>query len=194
MEGTTGSLSASKVDNDEKKGLGYVSPTGKPPPKPKVRRNIMLEKFRADVEPSLPPYTYTPIPFFFYGTLTDPLRLQEVLQLSAPPVLKPARVRCYKIMLWGQYPALVHGPMNNYVDGMAFVVETEEQQRKLEYYETDAYHMEGIQISVDGKVVIGSTFMWAHDPADLEEGTWSLEEWKKDIEEEMASHFRPLED
>ncbi|KFX92792.1 hypothetical protein O988_07122 [Pseudogymnoascus sp. VKM F-3808] len=127
MEGSRGSSSTSKVDNDEKKGLGYVSPTGKPPPKQKVRRNIMLEKFRADVEPSLPPYTYTPIPFFFYGTLTDPLRLQEVLQLSAPPVFKPARVRCYKIMLWGQYPVLVHGPMNNYVDG--------------------------IQISVDGKVV-----------------------------------------
>ncbi|KAL5351531.1 hypothetical protein ACLOAV_003390 [Pseudogymnoascus australis] len=154
----------------------------------------MLEKFRADVKPSLPPYTYTPIPFFFYGSLTDPLRLQEVLRLAAPPVLQPASVQCYKIMLWGQYPTLVRGPINNHVDGMAFVVETEEQENMLKYYETDAYRIEGPRVSVAGEVVIGRTFVWARDPTELEEGTWSLEEWKKDIEEEMASHFRPLED
>jgi hypothetical protein len=27
-------------------------------------------------------------------------------------------------MLWGQYPALVDGPNDSYVDGMAYVVET----------------------------------------------------------------------
>lgn len=31
-------------------------------------------------------------------------------------------------------------------------------------------------------------------PTELMEGAWSLEEWNKDIEVEMASHFRPLED
>lgn len=94
----------------------------------------------------------------------------------------------------GQHPALVHGPINSHVDGMAFVVETEEQEKMLKYYETDAYRIEGVRISVDGKLMSGRTFVWASDPTELVEGTWSLEEWKKDVEEEMASHFRPLED
>jgi hypothetical protein len=58
-----------------------------------------------------------PKPFFFYSTLTDPLLLQEVLQLSTPPILKPARVKSYKIMLWGQYPAMVDGPRNRWRGG-----------------------------------------------------------------------------
>ena len=54
-------------------------------------------------------------------------------------------------MLWGQYPALVDGPNNSYVDGMAYVVETEQQQKMLEHYETDVYSVEGIRITIEGK-------------------------------------------
>jgi hypothetical protein len=154
----------------------------------------MLEKFQANVKPSLGQYTYIPKPFFCYGSLMDPLRLQEVLQLPALPALKPARVKSYKIMLWGQYPALVDGRNNSYVDGIAYVVETEKQQKMLTHYETDVYSVEGIRITIEGKVVSGRTFMWTDDPSELMEGTWSLEEWKNGVEEEMASHFRPLED
>ncbi|OBT61602.1 hypothetical protein VE03_08875 [Pseudogymnoascus sp. 23342-1-I1] len=194
MDNPSRSSSAAAEINNENKKPELSSPTNKPPSKQKGRRNVMLEKFKADIEPSLAPYTYMPKPFFLYGSLTDPLRLQEVLQLPEPPVLKPASVQTYKIMLWGQYPALVNGPTDNHVDGMSFQVETEEHQKMLEYYETDVYRVAGIRISVDGKVVSGRTFVWANDPAELVEGTWSLEDWKKDIEEEMASHFRPLED
>jgi hypothetical protein len=155
---------------------------------------IMLEKFQANVNPSLNQYGYIPKPFFFYGSLTDPLRLQEILQLPAPPVLKPARVKSWKIMLWGQYPALADGPNDSYVDGMAYVIDTEQQQKMLEHYETDVYSVEGIRITVEGKEVPGRTFKWADDLTELTEGTWSLEEWEKGVEEEMASHFRPLED
>jgi hypothetical protein len=90
------------------------------------KRNIMLEKFKAYVELSLGQYASIPKPFFFYGSLIDPLRLQEVLQLPAPLVLKSARVKSYKIILRGQYPTLVDGPIDSYVDGMAYVVETEQ--------------------------------------------------------------------
>lgn len=89
----------------------------------------MLKKFQKSQDgdnPSPSQLAYEPKPFFFYDSLTDPLRLQEVLQLPAPPVLKAARVRSYKIMLWGKYPALVRGPHDSYVDGMAFVVENEQ--------------------------------------------------------------------
>lgn len=152
MDSFSGSSSAEKVVNDENKKPEYSSHIGKPPSNQKSNRNIMLKKFQNYVEPSLGQYTYIPKPFFFYGSLTDPLRLQEVLQLPAPPVLKPARVRTYKIMLWEQYPALVHGPNNSYVDGMTYVVETEQQEKMLEHYETDVYSLKGIRITIEGKV------------------------------------------
>lgn len=155
----------------------------------------MLERFQANVRPTLGQHTYIPRTFFFYGSLMDPLRFQEVLQLPAPLVLQPARVKCYKIMLWGQYPALVAGPYDSYVDGMAYVVETQKQQKMLEHYETDVYSVEGIRIMIDGRAVAGRAFVWVDDHTELIEGTWSLEEWKNGVEEEeMASHFRPLED
>jgi hypothetical protein len=194
MDSFSGSSSTAKTVDDENKKPEYSPPTGKIPSDQKANRNIMLDKFQANVKPSLDQYKYIQKPFFFYGSLMDPLRLQEVLQLPAPPVLKPARVKSYKIMLWGQYPALVDGLDNSYVDGMAYFVETEKQQKILEHYETDVYSVEGIRITIEGKEVSGRTFMWADDPTELIEGTWSLEGWKNGVEEEMASHFRPFED
>ena len=181
MDNFSGSSSVAKIVNDENKKLEYSSPTGKRPSDQKTSRNIILEKFQADVKPSLGQYAYIPKLFFFYGSLIDPLRLQDVLRLPVPPVLKPARVKSCKIMLWGQYPALVDGPNNNYVDGMAYLVETEQQQKMLEHYETDVYSVEGIRIMVEGKEVSGRTFMWADDLTELTEGIWSLEEWRNGV-------------
>lgn len=96
-------------------------------------------------------------------------------------------------MLWGQYPALVDGPLDSYVDGMTCVIETEQHLQMLKEYETKAYYLSGIRIEVDGKIVSGRAFIWAKDDLSaLTEGTWSLEEWRKDVENEMASHFRPM--
>lgn len=182
-----GSSSTQKVINDKTRK-----------PEPKAKRNIMLEKFQAfqaDVKPPPGQYIYIPRPFFFYGSLTDPSKLQEVLQLPSPPLLKPAKVKSYKIMLWGQYPALVDGPNDSYVDGMAYVVETEQHLQMLKDYETEVYSLTGIRIEMGGKTVSGRTFEWAEDDLSaLTEGTWSLEEWRKEVEEEMASHFRPVKD
>jgi len=86
-------------------------------------------------------------------------------------------------MLWGQYPAPVQGPRGNYVDGMVCVVETE------------VYSVSGVRLEMDGQMVSGRMFVWADaDLRALEEGTWWLEEWKREVEEEMASHFQPVED
>ncbi|RDW75403.1 hypothetical protein BP6252_06545 [Coleophoma cylindrospora] len=163
-----------------------------------AKRNIMTEKFRAYQSSAvqdrqLDPYRYVPKPCFFYGSLTDPAKLQEVLQLPSTPVLRPARVKSYKIMLWGQSPTLVDGPRDSYVDGMAYVVETEQHLEMLKNYEIKVYCLKGIRIELDGEKVSGRVFAWAdRDLGELTEGTWSLEEWKQGIEE-MASHFRPTE-
>ncbi|KAE9377159.1 hypothetical protein N431DRAFT_480264 [Stipitochalara longipes BDJ] len=130
MDRSKGSSSAPGIANIRKeKRENSLSPS-KPPSQPKGKRNIMLErfqKFQTDDNPSLAQYTYEPKPLFFYGTLADPLQLQEVFQLPAPPVFIPARASSYKVMLWGQYPALVNGTPDNFVDGMAFAVEAQQQ-------------------------------------------------------------------
>jgi hypothetical protein len=199
MDNSAGSPSSLKEVDNENKMSKQPPPTGKPPSNPHAKRNYMGEKFKqvheGKVELKVVKAAYVPKPFFFYGSLTDPLLLQEVLQISEPPVLTPAHVVAYKIMLWGQYPALVPQPSEkSIVDGMAYLIETEEQQKMPEHYETDAYRVVGTRITIDGKVVQGRTFEWAGDKEELEEGTWSLEDWKKGVEEEMASHFRPVED
>jgi hypothetical protein len=79
MDSFSGSSSAAKVVNNGNKKPEYSSPTGKPPSNQKDKRNIMLEKFQANVKPSLAQYAYIPKSFFFYGSLMDPLRLQEIL-------------------------------------------------------------------------------------------------------------------
>ena len=161
----------------------------------KATRGTMHENSQTDIQVQNDQPPHPPKVYFFYGSLTDSLQLQEVLRLPALPALKPARVTPYKIKLWGQYPALGNGPANSFVDGKAYLVETEQQEKMLEYYETDAYMIKDIEILVDGKVVQGRTFVWADKYSEeLTEGTWSLEEWRKGVEEEMASHFRPVED
>ena len=60
MGSFSGSSSATKVVNDENKMPEYSLPTGKPPSDQKASRNIMLEKFQANVKPSLGRYAYIP--------------------------------------------------------------------------------------------------------------------------------------
>jgi hypothetical protein len=168
MDDTKTSSSAADMENEENKMPLNPSPSKKPAAK---RRNIILEKFKADITPPLGKIPYTSFPFFFYGSLTNPAILQEILQLPEPPMLNPPRVPSRKIMLWGQHPALVDAPFGSFVDDMGYVVETEDQTNKLEDYETTAYRLEGIRITIEGKYFAGRTFMWAGDPEELEEGT-----------------------
>lgn len=203
IQNPTTSIENQKPNDSNKNDGASTTPTSvmKRKQAPKARRNIMAESFKAfhAAGGKLPlndhKYVYEPEPFFFYGTLSDPLKLQEVLQLPSPPVLTPGKIKSYAIKLWGQYPALVEGPMSNILHGMTYMIETEEQVKILQEYETKAYKLRGVLINIDGKRVSGSTFMWAkRDTSELTDGTWSLEEWKRDVEEEMASHFRPVED
>lgn len=135
------------------------------------------------------------MPFFFYGSLTDPPLLQEILQLPTLPVLTPSIIKGYKIMLWGQYPALVASTETDVVHGMSYIVQTATHQKLLKEYETDVYELTAVDIWTDGNVFPGKTFCWRDvGLKELEDGEWDLEEWKKNVEEEMASHFRPDEE
>lgn len=83
---------------------------------------------------------------------------------------------------------------DTYVHGMAYAVETEEHQKMLEHYKTNVYAVEGIRVMIEGERISGRNFAWTADPMELSEEMWPLEEWKREVEEEMASHFRPVED
>jgi hypothetical protein len=64
----------------------------------------------------------------------------------------------------------------------------------LEYYETIlTYSVVGIRIMIEGQQVSGRTFMWSGDKEELTEGSWSLDKWKKGVEEEIGSCFEPAD-
>lgn len=64
-----------------------------------------------DPEPPVDPFASPTGSYFFYGTLMDPALLAEILDLTEKPVLRPAYIVGYSCKLWGQYAALIDGPV-----------------------------------------------------------------------------------
>jgi len=120
-------------------------------------------------------------PYFFYGTLSDPAFLSEVLGLSAKPELRPAILVGYSVKLWGQYPALLDGPTGATVEGMVYEVGSEKHGERLANYETNAYTTAPCRIVfMDGETpeqVSGTTFKYAGNPLDIDEGQFDLKLW-----------------
>ncbi|KAJ5987147.1 hypothetical protein N7451_011512 [Penicillium sp. IBT 35674x] len=119
-------------------------------------------------------------PYFFYGTLTDPSMVREILGLETEPELRPARLSGYECKLWGQYPALLDAP-DSVVEGAVYHVETVEHGKRLAAYETNNYHAVPCRIHyTDGKKPVndvGYTFKFMGDLKDLSEGVFSLRVW-----------------
>jgi gamma-glutamylcyclotransferase (GGCT)/AIG2-like uncharacterized protein YtfP len=124
-----------------------------------------------------------PVQYFFYGSLMDEQKLTQVLGLIHPPVLRPATIVGYSIKTWGPYPTLIDGPPENVVNGVAYEVQNEEYEKRLAYYETDAYRCTTclIKPASGGDQIVGKTFVWAGEPNDriLRPGSFDLEAWKK---------------
>jgi gamma-glutamylcyclotransferase (GGCT)/AIG2-like uncharacterized protein YtfP len=120
-------------------------------------------------------------PYFFYGTLSDPSFLSEVLGLSEKPTLRPAMLMGYSLKLWGHYPALVDGPTGATVEGMVYEVRSEKHGERLADYETNAYTTAPCRIRfTDGnkpEQVSGTTFIYAGNPLDIDEGQFNLRLW-----------------
>ncbi|SPQ20076.1 dcef45f7-a37a-4e8a-9462-e1f16ed37e11 [Thermothielavioides terrestris] len=125
-----------------------------------------------------PPYAYKPTWYFFYGTLTSPAILRGVLGLESEPVLRSAKTYGYELANWGQYKTLIDSEPGTEVTGRAYMVQSAEQERKLAYYETNAYRLAPCAIyfsdSPDGKAdeapTIGKTFRYAGDAQALKQG------------------------
>ncbi|MCJ1331728.1 hypothetical protein MMC10_008420 [Thelotrema lepadinum] len=153
----------------------------RPPPSLLVRR-FLNAKPRPD-----PPSPWQPPPFrkkffFFYGTLMSPTILGKVLNLEEQPTLQPASIVGYHYKLWGSYPALLDGPRNAKVEGAAYEIQSAEQVKLLQHYETDRYRKAGCRIWLaNGLMINGFTFVWrSKDAADqLREGVFDLEAFQK---------------
>ena len=121
-------------------------------------------------------------PYFFYGTLTDPSILREVLGLENEPELRPAYILGYECKLWGQYPALLDAP-GSVVNGAVYRVQTVEHGGRLAAYETSNYCTHPCRIEyTDGKAPaqdFGYTFKFIGNQRDLSEGAFDLSVWLK---------------
>ncbi|GIC93114.1 gamma-glutamylcyclotransferase family protein [Aspergillus udagawae] len=119
-------------------------------------------------------------PYFFYGTLTDPPMIAEILELIEEPKLRPAHIVGYECKMWGQYPALLDRP-GSVVEGAAYRVRTTQDAERLAEYETGNYcaedclirYTDGMESSED----LGYTFKFVGDPRELSEGEFDLKVW-----------------
>ena len=113
----------------------------------------------------------------------DPGQLARVLGRKQHPVTRPASIMGYSCKMWGPYPALIDGPQEAIVQGVAFEVKSQQAATRLAKYETDAYEERDCIIQFeDGEKVLGMTFMWRDDAddEDLTEGSFNLREWQSE--------------
>ena len=141
--------------------------------------------------PPRPPQ-FEPTFYFFYGTLKDPKMLSHILDLTESPELRPAQIVSYALANWSDYKTLIDGPTENVVEGCAYLVRSEEDEKKLAYYETNAYESRPCLITLtDGdepQRVSGRTFKYAGDPQALLEGRFDRKLWSK----QMAGKLPPV--
>ena len=98
-----------------------------------------------------------PVWYFFYGTLADTDRLTELMDLSAKPVLTPAKINGGTLKVWaGRYKALVDG--SEIVEGWAYQVQTKDHEDALRVYETENYEVVRCEIHIEDDRVWGCTF------------------------------------
>lgn len=174
---------------------GSVPPPPPPPPEDlssKVSPFVMKLKVAPPgyfFQPERPPPHTDPFaaptgPYFFYGTLSDPAMLRDVLGLETEPQLRPASITGYECKLWGQYPAILNAP-EKVVQGAVYYVETEEHGERLASYETDNYRANPCRIKyIDGNEPVddfGHVFKFVGNVRDLSDGTFDLGTWLKRV-------------
>lgn len=73
-----------------------------------------------------------------------PFQLSQVLgfRRSESPIIIPASIIGYSYKLWGTYPAIVEGPPENVMRGVAYEVQPESEitTARLVYYQTDVLY------------------------------------------------------
>ncbi|GFF78032.1 hypothetical protein IFM62136_09716 [Aspergillus lentulus] len=175
-----------------------------PPPPPPSDPHSKISPYVLKLRSAPPNYYYQPPikpehtnpfaaptgPYFFYGTLTDPSMISEILELAEEPKLRPAYIVGYECKMWGQYPALVDSP-GSVVEGAAYHVRTTQDAERLTAYETGNYRAEDCLIRyTDGKEPsedLGYAFKFDGDPHELSEGKFDLKVWLRQMGRHAAA-------
>src|SRR5436190_12915156 len=77
---------------------------------------------------------YQPTMFFFYGTLRDPSTLAAVLNLQELPSVSSATIVGYETKSCGELLVLIDS-VGKSVSGVAFTVQSMEEEERLHQYE-----------------------------------------------------------
>lgn len=108
----------------------------------------------------------------------DPSTLAKVLKLLDKPQLHLAVIFEHKIKLWGQYPALIDGPPDQTIHGVAYKVQTQKEADILAAYEIEMYKEKGCCLLFkNGSMAPGLTFVWNAEESLLKEGSFDLKDW-----------------
>lgn len=137
---------------------------------PFLGRDVTLPQHRPDTWDFLPQLSQKgwPVWYFFYGKLAEPEQLQRLLNLVNRPEYCPARVFGAKLRSWqGKYRAVVDGDSDEWVDGSAFLVESQDHEDKLRVFETNAYEVVRCDIQMRNKVQAGLVFRYCGDDSAL---------------------------
>ncbi|KAJ4360746.1 uncharacterized protein N0V89_001313 [Didymosphaeria variabile] len=133
---------------------------------PALGIDATLPQHRPTMSPSPGQDSY-PVPYFFYGSLADPEKLSRVLEVKSKPVLSPAEIRGGRLMIWGEYFALVDGTEQDFVSGWVYVVESQAHEDKLRWYETGKYEVVRCEVWRGGKKGPGLTFRFCGKKEEL---------------------------
>jgi len=72
-----------------------------------------------------------PVPYFLYGTLSDPGFLADKLGVEDVPVVRGGKVWGWGVRRWGQYGAIVRAGEGQGVEGVVFVVRGEGEVERM---------------------------------------------------------------
>ncbi|KAH7036025.1 uncharacterized protein B0I36DRAFT_319551 [Microdochium trichocladiopsis] len=132
-----------------------------------------------------PEEPWKPVWYFFYGTLTQPEVLKDVLDLppGEEPLYQPAVVVGYALAERTPYRALIDGDSGQLVTGLAYLVQKEEHEKMLAEYETDAYEVHECFIQLpdckETPKVSGKTFLFAGDMSELKQDLLDGVTWER---------------
>ncbi|KAK9854974.1 AIG2-like [Penicillium brevicompactum] len=119
--------------------------------------------------------------YFFYGSLQDPSLLVDILKLESPPTLRPAHINGFTSRLWGHYPALLRGDLDDTVTGTVYEVPTMNGAKRLADYEGPSYQPIPCDVLYADDDVPSQAkayvFLFVGNSRDLSEGSFDLEKW-----------------
>ncbi|PLB42165.1 uncharacterized protein BDW47DRAFT_97975 [Aspergillus candidus] len=99
--------------------------------------------------------------FFFYGPMTGPAVLKQLLNRSQMSALPHAMIFGHKILHWGDLPVAIQMGAENAVGGVVCKIVSQDELDWLEGYMTRIFQVDGCMAWLDNhSQVSGFVFVW----------------------------------